>query len=325
MLGPTSRSFSRRPSSRPRYVTSTKTSLPIGSHGTSPALRLTPRGQPASLRPWAPATGSDRASTATSIPGSAPTTRPARAPSRSGRTSSASTRSASAATASSTRSWSRAGSIATTSAPRRTASRTCRRPAACSSSPTTRASSRSTASSSAARCFLEPIRRASSARWSSTSCRRVPFVSLPVRRAGARSPARRRTAGACSPTRRPSSCSPRARAASRSRSRSATSSQDFGHGFMRLALETGTPIVPVAVIGAEEQAPAINIKPLAQPARRAGLPGRALPAVRPADPAAGQVPALLRRADAASTAIPTTTTRCSTTKVKQVVAPRSSR
>jgi 1-acyl-sn-glycerol-3-phosphate acyltransferase len=32
--------------------------------------------------------------------------------------------------------------------------------------------------------------------------------------------------------------------------------QEFGLGFMRLALETGTPIVPVAVIGAEEQAPA---------------------------------------------------------------------
>jgi 1-acyl-sn-glycerol-3-phosphate acyltransferase len=38
----------------------------------------------------------------------------------------------------------------------------------------------------------------------------------------------------------------------------------FGTGFMRLALETGTPIVPVAVVGAEEQAPAIyNVKPLA--------------------------------------------------------------
>ncbi len=32
--------------------------------------------------------------------------------------------------------------------------------------------------------------------------------------------------------------------------------QDFGTGFMRLALETGAPIVPVAVVGAEEQAPA---------------------------------------------------------------------
>src|SRR5688572_19582613 len=38
----------------------------------------------------------------------------------------------------------------------------------------------------------------------------------------------------------------------------------FGTGFMRLALETKTPIVPVAVVGAEEQAPALyNVKPLA--------------------------------------------------------------
>ena len=34
--------------------------------------------------------------------------------------------------------------------------------------------------------------------------------------------------------------------------------QDFGLGFMRLALESGAPIVPVAVIGAEEQAPALH-------------------------------------------------------------------
>jgi 1-acyl-sn-glycerol-3-phosphate acyltransferase len=40
--------------------------------------------------------------------------------------------------------------------------------------------------------------------------------------------------------------------------------QEFGLGFMRLALATGTPIVPVAVIGAEEQAPAVNVKPLAR-------------------------------------------------------------
>lgn len=45
--------------------------------------------------------------------------------------------------------------------------------------------------------------------------------------------------------------------------------QPFGSGFLRLALATGTPIVPVAVIGAEEQAPAVNLKPLA---RALGLP-----------------------------------------------------
>ena len=32
--------------------------------------------------------------------------------------------------------------------------------------------------------------------------------------------------------------------------------QEFGNGFLRIALETRTPIVPVAVVGAEEQAPA---------------------------------------------------------------------
>jgi len=40
--------------------------------------------------------------------------------------------------------------------------------------------------------------------------------------------------------------------------------QSFGLGFMRLALESRTPVVPVAVIGAEEQAPAVNFKPLAK-------------------------------------------------------------
>ncbi len=40
--------------------------------------------------------------------------------------------------------------------------------------------------------------------------------------------------------------------------------QRFGLGFMRLALQTNTPIVPVAVIGAEEQAPAVNVKPVAR-------------------------------------------------------------
>ena len=41
--------------------------------------------------------------------------------------------------------------------------------------------------------------------------------------------------------------------------------QHFGHGFMRLALKTNTPIIPVAVIGNEEQFPSIfNIKSIAR-------------------------------------------------------------
>lgn len=51
----------------------------------------------------------------------------------------------------------------------------------------------------------------------------------------------------------------------------------FGHGFMRCALEGQAPIVPVAVIGAEEQAPAVaNIMPLA---KLLGMP--ALPIIFP--------------------------------------------
>ncbi len=41
--------------------------------------------------------------------------------------------------------------------------------------------------------------------------------------------------------------------------------QKFGVGFMRLALESGAPVVPCAVVGAEEQAPAlVDLKPLAR-------------------------------------------------------------
>jgi 1-acyl-sn-glycerol-3-phosphate acyltransferase len=40
--------------------------------------------------------------------------------------------------------------------------------------------------------------------------------------------------------------------------------QEFGLGFMRLALQTGAPIVPISVIGAEEQAPAFNLEPVAR-------------------------------------------------------------
>ena len=49
--------------------------------------------------------------------------------------------------------------------------------------------------------------------------------------------------------------------------------QDFGHGFMRLALETRTPIVPIAVVGSEEQALAVaNIRPLARLLRMPAFP-----------------------------------------------------
>lgn len=47
---------------------------------------------------------------------------------------------------------------------------------------------------------------------------------------------------------------------------------EFGKGFMRLALEMQAPIIPVAVIGAEEQAPAVNIKPLARLLRTPSFP-----------------------------------------------------
>jgi len=41
--------------------------------------------------------------------------------------------------------------------------------------------------------------------------------------------------------------------------------QEFGYGFMRLALDTHSPIVPIAVVGSEEQAPAIaNLRGLGQ-------------------------------------------------------------
>ncbi|MFN3202199.1 MAG: lysophospholipid acyltransferase family protein [Bradymonadia bacterium] len=51
--------------------------------------------------------------------------------------------------------------------------------------------------------------------------------------------------------------------------------QNFGQGFMRLALATNTPIVPVGVVGAEEQAPALmNFEGVA---KMLGLP--ALPLV----------------------------------------------
>jgi len=48
---------------------------------------------------------------------------------------------------------------------------------------------------------------------------------------------------------------------------------DFGLGFMRLALENDTPVVPVAVIGAEEQYPSLaNLEGVARSVRMPGLP-----------------------------------------------------
>lgn len=58
--------------------------------------------------------------------------------------------------------------------------------------------------------------------------------------------------------------------------------QEFGLGFMRLALETKTPIMPVAVIGQEEQAPAINVRPLA---KLMGVPSFPLMPIPPFFPA----------------------------------------
>jgi 1-acyl-sn-glycerol-3-phosphate acyltransferase len=49
--------------------------------------------------------------------------------------------------------------------------------------------------------------------------------------------------------------------------------QEFGPGFMRLALETDTPVVPIAVVGSEEQAIAIaNLMPLARLLRMPAFP-----------------------------------------------------
>jgi 1-acyl-sn-glycerol-3-phosphate acyltransferase len=60
--------------------------------------------------------------------------------------------------------------------------------------------------------------------------------------------------------------------------------QEFGMGFMRLALETGAPIVPVAVIGAEEQAPAINVEFVARLIGAPAFPLMPFPPFFPAIP-----------------------------------------
>ena len=49
--------------------------------------------------------------------------------------------------------------------------------------------------------------------------------------------------------------------------------QRFGQGFLRLALETDTPIVPVGLVGSVEQQPGLaNLRPLAQMLGMPALP-----------------------------------------------------
>lgn len=60
--------------------------------------------------------------------------------------------------------------------------------------------------------------------------------------------------------------------------------QAFGLGFMRLALQTHTPIVPVAVVGAEEQAPAVNVKPMARLLKMPAFPVMPFPPFIPLVP-----------------------------------------
>jgi 1-acyl-sn-glycerol-3-phosphate acyltransferase len=58
--------------------------------------------------------------------------------------------------------------------------------------------------------------------------------------------------------------------------------QEFGLGFMRLALECETPIVPIGIVGAEEQAPAIvDLKPLARLLAMPSLPVTPTPLALP--------------------------------------------
>jgi 1-acyl-sn-glycerol-3-phosphate acyltransferase len=59
--------------------------------------------------------------------------------------------------------------------------------------------------------------------------------------------------------------------------------QKFGRGFMRLALESGVPVVPVGFVGAEEQAPAlVDLRPLARLLSMPAFPMTLLPFPLPA-------------------------------------------
>ena len=121
-------------------------------------------------------------------------------------------------------------------------------------------------------------------------------------RASVRSSARARTSRTCSTT--GSSCwsSRKASRASASRSTQRYRLQRFHVGFVEQALRARAPIVPMAFIGSDDQAPILyDVKPLA---RRLGLPVAAdhadLPVARAARPAAlpRPLPDRLRRAAA---------------------------
>lgn len=64
--------------------------------------------------------------------------------------------------------------------------------------------------------------------------------------------------------------------------------QSFGTGFMRLAMETGAPIVPVAVVGAEEQAPSFyNARGIG---KLLGFPAFPITPTNPLIPGLGMLP-----------------------------------
>ena len=100
--------------------------------------------------------------------------------------------------------------------------------------------------------------------WSKNGCRR--FRSFPRSSlAAVRSPGSPKTADDCWRQMRPFSCFPREREGISKTFDKRYQLQAFGQGFMRLALETNTPIVPVSVVGAEEQAPSFyNVRPIAK-------------------------------------------------------------
>ncbi len=151
---------------------------------------------------------------------------------------------------------------------RYSASRTSRPKGRRSSRPTTRARSRSTGRCSRSRCSRSTAatrgssrptwcsRSRSSATSSASPATRAPIVPRPSR---------------CSAATSSSACSPRDSRGSAKGGSKRYQLQRFGRGgFVEVAMEVGAPIIPVAIIGAEEAFPMIaDLKTLA---RRFGLP-----------------------------------------------------